>query len=161
MRWRERQRSRGTFFALLIFTGCVSSMINRTSRSLRVDFSAPAEVRLGDSAMLRLSLHNETGRDIPLSLNGDGGWAFDPLVRRPDGAVIWERLAHVVMAGRASHPVMHPGDSLAFEARWPLVDNSGHRVSAGTYTVIPMLMDAYGEPIIGERHGRQIRVLEP
>lgn len=158
---RHRQPGRSAAVLLLLVTGCLSWISTQTPQALRVDFSAPAEVHAGDSAALRLSLHNETRSDVPVTLNGSHGWAFDPLVRRSDGALVWERLAHVILADVALSVMVHPGDSLVFEATWPLVDNGGHPVAPGTYTVIPLLMDAFGKPLVGDRYARQIRVIGP
>ena len=96
-----------------------------------------------------------------MTLNGSHGFAFDPLVKRSDGTLVWNRLAHAILADVALSVIVHPGDSLDFQATWPLVDNGGQPVAPGTYTVVPLLMDASGKPIVGDRYARQIRVIGP
>ena len=145
---------------LVALLGCAGSSTDPLPNGLRVSFTAPTVVQLGDSAVLQLALYNDTGADIPLSLFAEGGFAFDPVVRLlGDSSIVWERISNLVLASGALERQMHPGDSAMFRAVWHLNGTAGLPVRTGIYLVTPFLKDEAGNPIVDQRFARQLRVV--
>jgi hypothetical protein len=142
--------------ALTTFVGCASAP-TMTAARLGARLVAPADVKLGDSAQLRLTVYNESSSEARIVLWADNGFAFDPIVRQGN-VTIWQRsLNNVIISGT---PIMRipPGDSLTFLAVWHLIDSDRHAVSPGIYQVVALLKDEDGRSIIGDGIEQAIRV---
>ena len=145
------------FVALSVLGACASGRAITGPEQLRTRFTAPTEVKVGDSAQLVLTVYNESSVDIELPLLADRGAAFDPLVKL-GGETVWERLNNsVLMSGS---PIMRvpPNGSLTFTAIWHLKDNAGNPIRPGVYDVIARLKDDTGRSIFGDSVRQTIRV---
>lgn len=118
---------------------------------------APAEVNVGDKAKLSLTVYNKSSSEVQIFLGGNE-LAFDPIVRQ--GSVsVWQRsITDGVIMGGLLAIRFAPGDSLTFEAVWPLTDSDGHPVSPGVYEITALLKDDQRRSIIGDNIKQVIRV---
>jgi len=82
---------------------------------------------------LRLRIKNESGRPLTLVLGGRP--AYDFLVQRPDGTLVWQWQRGKIVQQILERRILNPGDEVVFEATWRLVDARGRRVPAGEYQV--------------------------
>ncbi len=114
--------------------------------SMSLHLSVPARVRAGEPVPVTLSVTNRGTTPLTLYLKGRPT-AFDIVVRRKDGTVVWRRLrgATVVMVLRVE--TVPPGGSLRFEDAWPQQSQAGTPVEPGDYTVTGELPTDQPQPL--------------
>lgn len=100
--------------------------------TLRVELPdlAPA----GMAVPFRLALANRGGQPVPVELGGRP-IAFDLVVRRADGRVVWRRLEGVPVETILVRRTLGPGEVLTFEGHWDQHDSEGKQVPPGIYQV--------------------------
>lgn len=145
-----------TVLPLLLLVACASSQATSPAH-LRARLVAPADVRIGDSAELRLTVYNESSSETRLVLWAGGGVAFDPVVRQGN-VTVWQRSVNRAIVSASQIVRLPPGDSLTFVAVWHLTDSEGRAVSPGVYDCIALLKDDDGHSIIGDGIRQVIRV---
>ena len=101
---------------------------------MRVEITVPAEVRRGDSVSIALRLVNEADTAVEVALQGRPV-AFDVTVTRPDGELVWRRLAGETVTAILQLRSVPPGESLDFQAAWDQRSAGGAPVPAGEYVV--------------------------
>ena len=98
---------------LTLFVGCASTQITAADH-LRPRLVLPADVKLGDSAQLTLTVYNESSSEARIILWATDGLAFDPIVRQGNDTV-WQRSRYNrVMISGTQITRIAPGDSLTF-----------------------------------------------
>ena len=145
--------------AIAIAISCAPSSSTKPSPHFRVDFEAPSEILLGDSARLRLTLVNDSPADIKLEFWAGGGAAFDPMVEGMNGERVWRWSDGRIFGGTALMTTLRVGDSTQFAATWPLIDGNGKPVPSGSYEVVALLKGFDGKSFIGDSHRRRIHVI--
>ncbi|GBC78397.1 hypothetical protein HRbin08_01890 [bacterium HR08] len=97
--------------------------------------SARIEVRehTARAILFELRVRNDSGHRLTLALGGRP--AYNVLVKRPDGTLIWEWQRGQIVQQILEYRSLDPGEELHFEATWKLVDARGRRVPAGEYLV--------------------------
>jgi hypothetical protein len=154
---RSAYASRAAVMALAI--SCGPSPPATPSPHFRVEFEAPSEVVLGDSARLRLTLVNDSPVDIHLEFWGNDGSSFDPIVEGMNGERVWRWSDDKNFAGTGLLTTLRVGDSTQFAATWPLIAGDGKPVPPGTYELVALLKGSDGKSFIGESHRRRIQVI--
>ncbi|HEX3233082.1 MAG TPA: BsuPI-related putative proteinase inhibitor [Gemmatimonadales bacterium] len=114
--------------------------------SMTLHLSVPAHVRAGEPVPVTLSVTNSGASPVTLYLKGRPT-AFDIIVRRKGGAVVWRRLrgATLVMVLRVE--TVPAGGSLLFEDVWHQETQAGAPVEPGDYTVTGELPTDQPEPL--------------
>jgi hypothetical protein len=106
--------------------------------TMTLDLVLPGTVQVGDSVSIMLRVTN-TGRK-PATLYSQGRpTAFDIVVARPDGSLVWHRLNQAVISSVLQVRELAPGEMLEFEDSWDQRDDRGQAVSAGEYRVTGVL----------------------
>lgn len=105
----------------------------------------PARVSRGARIPIRLTLENRGDEPVEVGLGGRPP-AFDFVVARQDGTVVWSRLHEQAIAAILQPRRIAPGEALHFEDTWNQRDNRRRQVSPGTYSVVGVLhvVDAPG-----------------
>lgn len=98
-------------------------------------FSAHIEAKAQTRSAIRvkLTIRNESARSLILALSGRP--AYNILVKRPDGTLVWEWQRGKIIQQILEHRHLAPGEEVAFEATWRYVDARGRRVPAGDYVI--------------------------
>jgi hypothetical protein len=91
-------------------------------------------VPLGEPVPVTLRLTNSSDRPHDLHLQGRV-IAFDIVVTRPDGAVVWRRLAGATLLGILQLRTLAPGEELQLTDAWDQRANDGTAAEAGRYVV--------------------------
>ena len=102
--------------------------------SLRLDLIAPVEVRLGEPVPITLRLTNVARRPLEAHFLGRE-IAFDIVVSREDGGVVWRRLEGAVIPGILQVRTLKPGETIELRDVWRQRTSAGAAVPAGTYVV--------------------------
>ena len=113
-------------------TACCCRIRSRSDSSCRIRRYA------GEPVPIVLRLTNKTERTLTLALQGRP-IAFDVVIAREDGALVWRRLEGEVVTAILAVRTLAPAESLVFEARWNGRDRSGAVASPGRYTVTGIL----------------------
>ena len=108
--------------------------------------SVPARVRAGEPVPVTLSVTNSGTTPLTLYLKGRP-IAFDVVVRRKDGEIVWRRLHGATIAMVLRVETVSPGDSLRLEDVWPQRTQAGDPVEPGDYTVTGELPTDGPEPL--------------
>ncbi|MCX7751516.1 MAG: BsuPI-related putative proteinase inhibitor [Blastocatellia bacterium] len=87
----------------------------------------------GRAIRLKLRLRNESGHRLTLTLGGRPAYNF--LVKRPDGTLVWEWQRGKIIQQILERRSLDPGEEVIFEETWKFVDARGRRVPAGEYVV--------------------------
>jgi hypothetical protein len=103
-----------------------------------LELTVPAEVPTGHSVPILLRLTNASNAAQDLALQGRPS-AYDVIVTRRDGAIVWRRLEGEVIQSILRLQTLAPGESLEFRHSWNQRDNSGQRVPPGEYFVTGVL----------------------
>jgi len=82
---------------------------------------------------LTLRVRNESERRLVLTLGGRPAYNF--LVKRLDGTLVWEWQRGKIIQPILERRSLEPGEELIFEATWKLTDMRGRRVPPGEYQV--------------------------
>ena len=114
--------------------------------SLRLEISVPTEVRSGSPVPIALRARNTGGAPLELYLRGRT-IAFDIVVAREDGAVVWQRLHGQTIPAILRVETLAPGGVLELTDVWDQRTNAGQRVAPGRYTVQGMLPTDAPEPL--------------
>jgi hypothetical protein len=109
------------------------------SDSLRLELDVPAEARVGSTVPITLRARNSDDRPIDLYLRGRT-IAFDIIVRRSDGEVVWRRLANEIIPAILRLETLAPREVLELHAVWNLDTNAGRAVPSGLYVVQGLLL---------------------
>lgn len=104
------------------------------SDSLRLELDVPAEARVGLPLPITLRVENAGDRPIDLYLRGRT-IAFDIVVRREDGEVVWRRLEHEVIPAILRLETLAPRQVLELHTEWNLETGTGSPVPPGSYVV--------------------------
>lgn len=116
-----------------------------TADSLRLELIAPAEVRTGDPVPIILRLTNASDRPVEAHFLGRT-IAFDIVVARVGGDVVWRRLAGAAIPGILQMRVLAPGETLELKDVWDQRTSVGERVGPGEYTVQGIVPSDEKEP---------------
>ncbi len=98
-------------------------------------FSARIEVRAQTRSAIRMKLTIRNESEHPLVLALGGRPAYNILVKRPDGTLVWEWQQGKIIQQILEHRHLAPGEEVVFEATWRYVDARGRRVPAGDYVI--------------------------
>jgi len=122
----------GLLFVVLVGSaGCIPPKDEGPSLALWLE--AKSEVRVGETADLKLKVRNSSDRLVELTLGGRP--AYDFVVTKPDGMEVWSWLHGQVIQDILELKTLNPGEELEFAAEWEQVDNEGNPVPPGTYLV--------------------------
>jgi len=102
--------------------------------SLRLDLEVPVEARVGSAVPIALRVHNVADQPIDLYLRGRP-IAFDVIVRRDSGEVVWRRLENAIIPAILRIETLPPHGMLELRADWSLETTTGAPVMPGTYAV--------------------------
>jgi hypothetical protein len=102
--------------------------------SLRITLQAPRDVAAGAEIPFTIRIQNVSAREVFVSLRGRPV-AFDLIVARPDGTVVWRRLGGDAISAILATAVLQPGESLELSDIWDQRASNGTRVPAGEYRV--------------------------
>jgi len=107
---------------------------NPSVESLRLELRIPAQARSGSTVPITLRVENVGDRPIDLYLRGRT-IAFDVVVRRPDGEVVWRRLEHEIIPAILRLETLAPWQVLELHTDWSLETNAGSPVTPGSYVL--------------------------
>ena len=110
-----------------------------------LELDAPRRVGAGTSAALVLRLRNTGSQPATLYLRGRH-IAFDFLVTNQQG-VVWQRLHGQTVPAIARVVDLAAGEVMEFRETWPLTNNDGRPVAAGSYSVEGLLLREEPEPM--------------
>jgi uncharacterized protein (DUF58 family) len=114
--------------------------------SMTLHLSVPPRVRAGEPVPVTLSVTNRGTTPLTLYLKGRP-IAFDIVVRRKGGEIVWRRLHGATIAMVLRVETVPPGDSLRLEDTWPQRTQAGAPVEPGDYTVTGELPTDGPEPL--------------
>ena len=109
-------------------------MSSRRAGSLRFEISLPSRAHLGERVAVTLRLKNAGSRPRDLHLQGRRV-AFDIVVRRAGGEVVWRRLAGQTLLGILQIRTLSPGEELQLSDEWDQRGDDGAPAGPGTYLV--------------------------
>lgn len=107
--------------------------------SLRLEIVAPPRVRVGEPVPVTLRVTNTGKQPVELYLTGRPV-AFDIIVARPGGEIVWRRLQGETVAAILQVRILASGDSLEFKDEWNQRTDAGESVEAGDYTLRGVLL---------------------
>ena len=102
--------------------------------SLRLDLEVPVEARVGSVVPIALRVRNVGDQPIDLYLRGRT-IAFDVIVRRDSGGVVWRRLENAIIPAILRIETLPPHGMLELRADWSLETTTGAPATPGTYVV--------------------------
>jgi hypothetical protein len=108
------------------------SLLLQNSVALRL--LLPSRAVLGEPVPIVLRLTNTTEQPLTLALRGRP-IAYDIIIAREDGTVVWRRLEGEVVTAILAVRELGPAESLEFEATWDGHDRSGKTAPSGRYLV--------------------------
>jgi hypothetical protein len=103
-----------------------------------LEIVVPPMVRLGEAVPITLRLTNTSRNPVNVYLQGRPT-AFDIIVSRGDGTVVWRRLERAVISTILQVRPLAAGESLEFSDLWSQQSNLGERVPPGAYSVSGVL----------------------
>jgi uncharacterized protein (DUF58 family) len=106
--------------------------------SMTLQIVLPASVRAGEAVPITLRLRNTAQSPATVYLQGRPV-AFDIIVSRHDGAVVWRRLEGAVVSAVLQVRSLAPGEVLEFSDSWPQQSNLGKSIGPGEYLVAGVL----------------------
>ncbi len=113
---------------------------------MTLHISVPPRIRAGEPVAVTLSVTNHGTKPLTLYLKGRPV-AFDVIVRRKHGPVVWRRLSGKTIAMVLRVETVPPGGSLRFEEVWSQRTQAGAPVEPGDYTVTGELPTDGPEPL--------------
>lgn len=122
------------------------AVTNGAADSLRLELITPPEARAGDPVPITLRLTNATDRPVDAHFLGRT-IAFDIVVARPDGAVVWRRLAGAAIPSILQIRTLPPGESLELQDVWNQRTDTGEPAGPGEYTLQGILPSDAPEPL--------------
>jgi hypothetical protein len=108
------------------------SLLLQDSVALRL--LLPPRAVAGEPVPIVLRLTNTTAQPLTLALQGRP-IAYDIILTREDGSVVWRRLEGEVVAAILAVRELGPAESLEFQATWDGRDRSGKTAAPGRYLV--------------------------
>lgn len=115
-------------------SGPDSAAMPRHDGPLRFEVHVPPSAPLGTPVPVALRLINTGGKPLDLYLQGRPV-AFDIIVARPDGRIVWRRLEGQMIPAILQVRTLGPGEVLELKDEWPQRTNAGQPVGPGTYSV--------------------------
>ena len=95
-----------------------------------------------------ITLRLTNGGERPLELHLLGRTiAFDIVIARADGAVVWRRLAGAAVQGILQIKTLAPGETLELKDLWRQRDDAGSPVAPGSYTLQGVLPTDERQPL--------------
>ncbi|MBI4408602.1 MAG: hypothetical protein HY561_02760 [Gemmatimonadetes bacterium] len=122
------------------------SAVTSYGDSLQVVLSAPTRVQVGEPVRITLRVRNVGPKRLDLGLLGRE-IAFDFLVARKDGVVVWRRLEGEMIPAILQLRTLAPGEALELADVWDQRTNQGERVGPGEYTIRGELPTDEPEPL--------------
>ena len=113
--------------------------------SLRLELSAPAEVRTGEALPVRIRVINVGERPMELYLRGRTP-TFDIILTNAAGEIVWRRLRDQVIPAILQLRTLAPGDSLDLADTCVPRTHDGSPVRAGAYEVHGILLTEGQQP---------------
>ena len=107
--------------------------------SFRLDLEVPVEARVGSAVRITLRVENLGDQPIDLYLRGRT-IAFDVIVRRDSGEIVWRRLENAIIPAVLRIETLPPHGMLELHADWGLETTTGASVTPGTYAVQGVLV---------------------
>jgi hypothetical protein len=111
-----------------------------------VELDVPREVQAGEPVPMTLRVTNTGDRPLTLHLRGRP-IAFDLVVSRQDGSLVWRRLEGAMIAMVLQVRTLAPGETLQLEDVWQQQGARGTRVGPGDYTVTAALLTDSPTPL--------------
>lgn len=111
-----------------------------------VTLDVPREVQAGEAVPMTLRVTNATDRPLTLRLRGRP-IAFDLVVTREDGSIVWRRLEGAMIAMVLQVRTLAPGETLQLEDVWQQQAARGTRAGPGNYTVTAALLTDSPTPL--------------
>ena len=112
-------------------------------RSFRVvialELLVPAEARVGSTVPITLRVENVGDHAVDLYLRGRT-IAFDVVVRRPDGEVVWRRLEHEIIPAILRLETLASRQVLELHTDWSLETSAGSPLTPGSYVLEGLLL---------------------
>lgn len=105
-----------------------------TSDSLRLRIEVAPQVPAGEPVQIRLLVENVSARSLDLYLRGRT-LAFDLVVSRADGTVVWRRLADEAIPAILRLETLSSGARLDLQDTWDQRTNAGQPVPDGAYLI--------------------------
>ena len=102
--------------------------------ALRAELVAPDTVQAGAPVRFTIRITNQTDKAVDAYFVGRE-IAFDIVVTRADGQIVWQRLAGKGVQMVLQTRIMQPEESLELGDTWRQQDNDRIPVPAGSYTV--------------------------
>jgi len=115
------------------------NVTNPSVDSLRRELRIPPQARVGSTVPITLRVENVGDRPIDLYLRGRA-IAFDVIVRRPDGEVVWRRLEHEIIPAILRLETLAPRQVLELHTDWSLETNAGSPLTPGSYVLEGLLL---------------------
>jgi Intracellular proteinase inhibitor len=106
--------------------------------SMRLEISLPATARVGEAVPIVLQLKNTSAQPATVYLQGRPA-AFDIIVSRPDGVVLWRRMEGAVISAVLQVRELAAGAVMEFRDTWPQRTNLGQPFGPGEYFVTGVL----------------------
>jgi hypothetical protein len=113
--------------------------------SMRVEMLVPRNVASGRPVAMKLRVSNTSDRPITLYLQGRP-IAFDIVIQRSGGEVVWRRLAGATVSAILGVRTLAPGETLDLEETWKQRTQAGKRAGPGDYLVSGSVLTD-GQPI--------------
>ena len=114
-------------------------MRNPSVDSLRLELRIPTEARVGSTVPITLRVENVGDRPVDLYLRGRT-IAFDIIVRRKAGEVVWRRLENEIIPAILRLETLAPGQVLELHAEWsPAVPPGSYALEGAVLTDGPEL----------------------
>jgi hypothetical protein len=107
--------------------------------SPKVELDLPREVRTGSPVPMTLRVTNTSDRPLQLYLRGRP-IAFDLVVRRSDGSVVWRKLAGAMIAMVLQLKTLAPGETFELKDVWRQQTSDGGPADPADYTVTGSLL---------------------
>jgi len=124
--------------------------------SLRLRLEMPPEVRAGEVVPIVLRLENSGDRPLELYLRGRT-IAFDVVVARPDGHVVWRRLQGEIIPAVVRVELLGPGEALELRGEWDQRTSGGEPVAPGAYVAHGVVLTDAPRPFTTD--GVSLRIL--
>lgn len=115
------------------------------AESLHFTIVAPARALAAEPVHITLRLTNVTAHPVEAYLVGRV-IAFDIVIAREDGTVVWRRLQGATVASILQVRTLQPGETMELSDVWPQRGNDGKPVAPGTYDVWGLLPSDAPEP---------------
>jgi hypothetical protein len=126
-----------------------------TQDSIRVTLIAPREASSAAPVTFTIRVENVGPEEISVALRGRPV-AFDLVVARADGSVVWRRLGEDAIPAILVTALLQPGAFVDLSDTWDQRSSAGTAVPAGEYTVRGEVM-APGKPLQTDTVALRIR----